>query len=164
MEGYPQPRSGWEYPQCTPHPRLDRVLPIQDWMGYPPYPGRDTVSLCLGLDGVPPPRPRLDAVPPTPIQGWMLRGGRCASCVHAGELSCLDFFLLHLSSKVKYSLHSAFFSLLFCQNHVTASKRHNRGFCSQHKSDISVQYWHREVLKKSAKTKLLHRELNSKLV
>ena len=34
---------------------------------------------CSGLDGVPPPRQQSE---------HLLRGGRCASCVHAGGLSC----------------------------------------------------------------------------
>ena len=67
-------------PRGTPHPRLDGVTPpLQDWWGSP--------SLSKTGFG-------------TPLQDWMgyplphqqsehlLRGGRCASCVHAGGLSC----------------------------------------------------------------------------
>ena len=107
--GVPHPRFRWGYPILLmggtpiqdqdwmgyPHPRLDRVPPVQDWMGYP-RPRLDWVppsKTGWGIPiqdwtGYPPPHPGLYGVPP--IQGWMLRGGRCASCVHAGGLSCLD--------------------------------------------------------------------------
>ena len=72
------------------------VPPVQDWMGYPPMTGW----------GIPPSRtewytpcPRLDGYPPPSKTGWgypplhqqsehLLRGGPCASCVHARGLSC----------------------------------------------------------------------------
>ena len=66
--GVPHPRSGWG------RGTLGYPFPNQDWMWY---------SLCQGY--------------PPPIQETeqhsehLLRGGRYASCVHAGGLSCYDF-------------------------------------------------------------------------
>ena len=82
MRGVPHPAELWGYPiqdqdsqdLMGVHPLSKTgwgTPPIQDWMGY------------------------------LPIQDWMgyprqqsehlLRGGRCASCVHAGGLSCCTF-------------------------------------------------------------------------
>ena len=103
--GVPCPRSGW-----------GGAL-FQIWMGVPhPADGGDLIQdqdgryarANQGLDGVPPPV-RTGWAPP-PHQDWMgyppprqdtdqhsehlLHGGRHASCVHAGGLSC--FYLLAL--------------------------------------------------------------------
>ena len=56
----------------TPYPRLD---------GVPP-PRLDGVPLCPGLDGIPPP-PHQET---DQHNEHLLRGGRYASCVHAGGL------------------------------------------------------------------------------
>ena len=79
---HPRSRLGGGMAGGLPHPKV--------WMEehYPPP--------HTGLDRVPPraPHPRLDGVPPSPHQEThqhsehLLRGGRYASCVHAGELSC----------------------------------------------------------------------------
>ena len=78
--GVPHPRSGWG----VPHPRSgwggtpwDRVPPDLEW-GTPQT-----------WDGVP---PTWDGVPPQHGEHLLrLRGGRYASCVHAGGLSCLFY-------------------------------------------------------------------------
>ena len=90
---------------------LDGGTPCQDWMGYPPPIGtgwgtpmgtvRGTPTPCWDWMGVPPvgtgwatPLLGLDGVPPLPHQETeqqselLLRGGRYASCVHAGGISC----------------------------------------------------------------------------
>ena len=85
--GYP-PDLGWGTPQTldgVPPQTWDRVHP-QTWDGVPPRPGMG-YSPDLGW-----------GIPPGPGMGYLsptrsgLRGGRCASCVHAGRLSCLTFF------------------------------------------------------------------------
>ena len=78
-----QVRTGGTLGYPLPHPRLDRIPLLPDWMGYP--------LSRTGL-GSPPPRPRLDGVPPPSRQKTgqhsehLLRAGRRASCVHAGGL------------------------------------------------------------------------------
>ena len=64
-------------------PWLDGVPPPHhhEWMGYPPLPWVDGVTPPPWVDGVPP------FPPPHHSEHW-LRGGRYASCVHAGGLSC----------------------------------------------------------------------------
>ena len=94
--GYPHPRSGWRYPGVlplsagwgktvltweplprsrweVPHPRsLSYLAPSAGWVHPPPLPGQDGVGYPkLEQHGV-----------------YLLRGGRYASCVHAGGLSC----------------------------------------------------------------------------
>ena len=94
--GGPHPRSDWGvYP---PRPTMIGwgTLPSRPSMGYPPSQTWDGVPPITGwgtppssLDGVP--QPSMDGVPPPPPQHseHLLRGGRYASCVHAGGLSCL---------------------------------------------------------------------------
>ena len=93
-------KTGWG----TPLARAGTgVPPVQNWMGEYPPPSQTWdgggYQLCPRLDGYPP--------PPQSKTGWgktppphhqqsehLLRGGRCASCVHAGELSCFKKFYL----------------------------------------------------------------------
>ena len=116
--GYPIPGLEEGGTQGTPPARskirmrgVPRVPPIQDWMGYPPSQVQDqdggvppTSKTGWGTPSPParskirtggtPPRPRLDGVPPPTHQEseqhseYSLHGGRYASCVHAGGLSC----------------------------------------------------------------------------
>ena len=94
--GYPPPGRG----------RPPRVTPA--WQGAP---AQGTPHLAGGTcPGYPPPsRGHLPRVPPTwqgvPARGtpphqeqhsvYLLRGGRYASCVHAGGLSCLNFIRIY---------------------------------------------------------------------
>ena len=107
---FPSPGGGYSFPGLewgTPHLDLRR--------GYPPPPhlnlGRGTLQLDLGkgypLPGPPTPTsrsgPRMGGYPqPEQHSVYLLRGGRYASCVHAGGLSCLTMlspnFLRHLMS------------------------------------------------------------------
>ena len=74
---YPIPGPDGGYPILLtgeyPHPRSGQVYCIQDWMGYP----------------LPHPHPP----PPSEDRSALLHGGRYASCVHAGGLSCSKQFL-----------------------------------------------------------------------
>ena len=95
--GVPHPRSGWGIPHPAdggyPIPGLNREVPHPADGGVPPFKtGWGTPH--SGLDGVSP-----DWMGYPPVQDWMgypprhqskhlLRGGRCASCVHPGGLSC----------------------------------------------------------------------------
>ena len=83
--GYP---SSWQGEVLHP---ADRGGTASSWMGYPPvsWMGYPPVSWM----GYPPPG---GTPPPPPEQHnvYLLRDGRYASCVHAGGLSCLFFFLL----------------------------------------------------------------------
>ena len=114
-EGVPHPRSGggggYPIPGLAggiPHPR-------SDWGGYPipglaggvPHPSGTPLTRSGWVP--PPPRPGTGYPPPdlglgTPLDlGWgtpppqhsehLIRGGRYASCVHAGGLSCYDIIL-----------------------------------------------------------------------
>ena len=65
-----------KYPRVLPCPRLDGVAPTQDWMRYPPL-----IQDWMGYP--PPPRRETDQ-----HSQHLLLGGRYASCVHAGGLSC----------------------------------------------------------------------------
>ena len=98
--GYPSPRR-WGGGQGTPwgtsslrqyrmgysppgHDGLP-LPPHQDWMGTPPQ-----VRIRWDITLQPPPQPQEQ-------QGeYLLRGGRYASCVHAGGLSCYNMHLLFL--------------------------------------------------------------------
>ena len=83
--GYPIPGPGGGYP--IPGQGRGGGTLSQVWMGYPPK----------TWDGVPPwtwdrvPPQTWDGVPPRTRSGLdrAARGGRCASCVHAGGLPCL---------------------------------------------------------------------------
>ena len=108
--GVPHPRSVWGgvtpsqvwlrgtparsrgYPRYPPGPGMG--YPPGPGMGYPPDLGWGTPQT---LDGVPPrhgmgypPRSEMGYPPPRTDQHseHLLRGGRYASCVHAGGLSC----------------------------------------------------------------------------
>ena len=92
--GLPHLRSGQGV--STPIQDQDGGHPCQDWMGVPLHPGLDEVP-CPGLFGIPPPIQDCMGKPPPPPpcqetdqhSQHLLRGRQCASCVHAGGLSCL---------------------------------------------------------------------------
>ena len=93
--GVPHPRSGQRGEVPHSRSRQGGGYPIQQTGGVP-HPG---------LSGVPPP---WDEVPPLPNQKTeqhsehLLRGGRYASCVHAGGLSCFNIPLsveLHCTNR-----------------------------------------------------------------
>ena len=115
-EGVPHPSSGWGDTQGTPRPGQDGVPPGPGMGYHPPEPGTGYppdqgwgIPLDLGWgtpqtwDRVPPgPVPPGQGIPSRPGMGYphppppelghnehLLRGGRYASCVHAGGLSCL---------------------------------------------------------------------------
>ena len=80
--GYP-PRPGMGYPPDQVWMRyspwtLDRVPSPQTWDGVPPP----------TWDGPPPDLGRGTSPPPLHHSEHLIRGGRYASCVHAGGLSC----------------------------------------------------------------------------
>ena len=114
--GVPNPRSGWGVPRWgypsdvqmgvsnprsrfrtgwnTPHTDLGSgTLPVQDWMGYP----RPGMKYPPSRPGIEYPPPGWTGCYPPPYQETeqhskhLLCGGWYASCVHAGELSCLYF-------------------------------------------------------------------------
>ena len=90
--GYPPTRSGWGTP------------PTRSGWGTPPTrSGWGTPRPGLDGGGVPPPRPSLDKT--EQHSECLLRGGRCASCVHAGGLSCVDLFLGTQSLIIRTKLH-----------------------------------------------------------
>ena len=87
-------------------------------LGYPPQPGRDGRTPARGcLPGVPPPNqvgtgvPQPGGCPPgvPPLPGtglhmeYLISGGRYASCVHAGGLSCFLKILWYQIEKL-YSI------------------------------------------------------------
>ena len=83
--GYP-PSAEWGTP---PHPRMDGVNPIQDWMEYP-LPIQDWMEYPLpiqGWMGYPPSKTEW-GTPSHQQSEHLLSGRRCASCVHAGGLFC----------------------------------------------------------------------------
>ena len=90
--GYPLPRSRWG----VPHP-ADGGTPFPGLGGYPHLDlGRGYPHLGKGY---PPsrPDPRTGGYPLLVQHSmYLLRGGRCASCVHAGGLSCLKHFIVGL--------------------------------------------------------------------
>ena len=58
-------------------------------------------SVCLSTEWVPPPPPAGDSPPPPPAgqqMEYLVRGGWNASCVHAGGLSCSQYFRLSLKA------------------------------------------------------------------
>ena len=81
-EGTPV-RSGWGYPS----PTRDGVYPIWTWDGV-------HLIWTWSWDGVPPDLDLGWGTRPPPSLGqqkeYSLRGGRFASCVHAGGLSCIN--------------------------------------------------------------------------
>ena len=85
--GYPPSKIGWG-------------TPIQTWdggtPGTPPHRRLDGVPPCpdLGQGGTPPPNQQNE---------HLLRGRRCASCVHAGGLSCISL-LCSLVAQYKCTL------------------------------------------------------------
>ena len=88
--GVPRPRSGGGVPHSRssqgggPHPRSGQGgYPLPPDLRYPPDLGWGTPP-DLGW-GTPSPQ-TWDWVPPPPEH--LIRGGRYASCVHAGRLSC----------------------------------------------------------------------------
>ena len=103
----PPSRSRWGPTQGTPLPGLGGVPP-----GVPPHlglgggPTQSTPHPGLGggPPGVPPPRQGGPArgTPPDQHSVYLLHGGRYASCVHAGGLSCIciRFQLLQLEQVV----------------------------------------------------------------
>ena len=105
------------YSHFAGYPHLaDRGYPQQGWMGYPPQLGLDgspSVGTSWGyppyLDciGTPPVRTGWGYSPPLPRQQQsehLLHGGRYASCVHAGGLSCYLLFQPNFLLKVGYQL------------------------------------------------------------
>ena len=99
--GYPPARSGWG----TPPARSGWGTPSagSGWSTPPPQPGQDGILRMAkstwgtpspGQDGVPPGQVRMGYFPPPPapkteqLSKHLLRGRRCASCVHTGGLSC----------------------------------------------------------------------------
>ena len=68
---------------CLPTPRNEH--PLRAGWGYPPLPSQDGVRLILGWGTYHLPPPPLQ---PRQQREYLLCGGRYASCVHAGGLSC----------------------------------------------------------------------------
>ena len=97
--GIPRPRLDRE-PPCRPGMGGTQGTPsVKDWMGYPP-PIQTWDRGCLGN---PPTRPGMEGYPGYPLSsktGWgtpllsakraLATWRRCASCVHAGGLSCIQ--------------------------------------------------------------------------
>ena len=77
FRGVPHPADGG---RGYPIPGLGGGTPSKDWI---PHPVSDGVPPYPGLDGVPPIRRQQHSE-------QLLRGGRYASCVHAGGLSCFE--------------------------------------------------------------------------
>ena len=86
--GYPLPRSRWGIPPSlggTPFPGRGIPpsqaggyhLPRQGYPHLAPFPGGGTLPRWGGY------------IPPEQHSMYLLRGGRYASCVHAGGLSCV---------------------------------------------------------------------------
>ena len=92
--GYPIPGTPHTW-DGVPPPRLGMRYPPGPGMGYPPDLGWGTPKPDLGW-GTPPDLrgypPTWDGVPPQHSE-YLLRGGRYASCVHAGGLSCYQMYL-----------------------------------------------------------------------
>ena len=75
-----------------PHPSgLDGVTLHQDWMGHPnqDWMGVPPISTKWGY-----PHPNRETATEQHSE-YLLRSGQCASCVHAGRLSCLVLILTH---------------------------------------------------------------------
>ena len=91
--GVPQPGQDGGY-----HSQGWGTPPIQGW-GIPPVQRWGTSS---SRDGVPPPIPHPEMGTPSSVGQqveYLIRGGRYASCIHAGGHSCLNnvnyFFSIH---------------------------------------------------------------------
>ena len=104
MEGTPFPGQGSvPHPRGYPHQQDGVPLHLDLGRGYSLH-QEDRVPPCPGLDGVPPiqqdwmgvhPCPKLDGSPHQETEKHsqhLPRGGRYASCVHAGGLSCFKWF------------------------------------------------------------------------
>ena len=104
--GVPHPRSRWGVPrvphiqdwdrgEVPPHPSLDGVPPIQTGIGVPRVPpsktgwGTPIQTWDGGVPRVPPPPSNTGWGTPHQQSEHLLCSRWCASCVHAGGLSCL---------------------------------------------------------------------------
>ena len=105
------------------------------YLGYHPWPGLDGVSPSQDWMGLPPPQPGLDGVTPPPLcweteqhSEHLLRGGRYASCVHAGRLSCLKSvwyeFCAGFRNPARMSMHHMIFGTTIL--HMYQSKKTSR--------------------------------------
>ena len=95
LDGYTLARSRWGYPgQVPPEPEMG-YPPVWTWDGAFPLsgPGMGYPHLDLDLGWGTPPHLQLGQQ-----KEYSLRGGRYASCIHTGGLSCL---ILKFSLKVK---------------------------------------------------------------
>ena len=90
----------------VPQSGLDGAgIPHQDWMRVPPPPlGLDDGTPLLGLDGVPPFETGC-GYPPPYREIEQLRGGRHASCIHAGGLSYFSMCKLLIFIRCSISIH-----------------------------------------------------------
>ena len=96
--GLPPPGPGMGYPPGWGMPlRPGTGYPPRPGTGYPPGPG---MGYPPGPGTGYPPGPEMGYPPPTDQHSeHLLHGGRYASCVHAGGLSCLRNLLIHLCCK-----------------------------------------------------------------
>ena len=130
--GTPQSKTGW----------VTSPTPVQDWMGCPlSRTGWGTPFPPPQLDGVtPPPYPGLSGIPPFPSRtgwgtslsrtGWgtppPIRGGRYAFCVHAGGLSCFNYFI---ERNLKQSKCNSVFKSYKLVDHLRLNNRCGSNLC-----------------------------------